>query len=80
MDFNLWNNKINKYILIIIACLLIIYGSILIPEIINWIKKGMPSIVQSMEAGKAHIEYTREFFGIIICLVTLYLIHRGDKK
>lgn len=70
---------INNYILLIIACFLIVYSAILIPEIINWIKKGMPSIVETMEAGKAHIEYTREFFGILICLLTLFIIHRSDK-
>jgi len=69
--------KVPKIVLGIIAGVLIVYAAVLIPEIISWINKGMPSIVESMKAEQPHIEYTREFFGIIICLVALFYLQRS---
>lgn len=70
--------KIPDIVIYIISALLVVYLAVLIPEIISWIRQGMPSIVESMKAEEPHIEYTREFFGIIICLATLFYL-RSSK-
>jgi hypothetical protein len=41
------------------------------PAFAQWISKGMPSIVDSMEASSPHIEYVREYLGLVICLIVL---------
>lgn len=38
-----------------------------IPKMNQWISMGMPNIVESMRAEAPHIEWTREFFGLLIC-------------
>ena len=43
----------------------------LLPDLITWIKEGMPTIAGKMQAESPHIELTREFFGLLICSVTL---------
>ena len=57
-----------------------IYSVILIPEILNWVNKGMPSIVSEMKAEEPHIEYTREFFGLVISLATVFFIQKMNKR
>jgi hypothetical protein len=44
---------------------------ILFPELINWIRMGMPNIAEGMKAEKPHIEFTREFGGLGMSLVVL---------
>lgn len=39
----------------------------LLPDFINWVKMGMPTIAASMKAEAPHIELTREFLGLLIC-------------
>lgn len=39
----------------------------LLPDFINWVKMGMPTITGSMKAEAPHIELTREFLGLLIC-------------
>lgn len=72
--------KIHKYFLIVCYIGLGIYGLILIPEIINWISMGMPSIVSEMKAEEPHIEYTREFFGLLISIMTIYYLQKSNNK
>jgi Transmembrane family 220, helix len=42
-----------------------------IPDFINWIKMGEPSIVETMKAEKPYVELTREFGGLVICVAAL---------
>ena len=42
-----------------------------IPDFIDWIKMGEPSIVETMKAEKPYVELTREFGGLVICVVVL---------
>lgn len=44
----------------------------LLPEFINWLKGGAPTIVDGMKAEEPHIELTREFLGIGISLLVLF--------
>ena len=48
----------------------------LVPDLINWINDGMPTIAGQMKAESPHIELTREFFGLFISSVTLLLYAR----
>ncbi len=43
----------------------------LLPDLITWINEGMPTITGQMKAESPHIELTREFFGLMICSLTL---------
>ncbi len=43
----------------------------LVPDVINWINEGMPTIAGQMKAESPHIELTREFFGLMISTVVL---------
>ena len=42
-----------------------------VPEFIQWLSDGMPTITGSMKAEAPHIELTREFFGLLIIWATL---------
>ncbi len=39
-----------------------------IPDVMDWIKMGMPSIVETMKAEKKYVELTREFGGLLMCV------------
>jgi hypothetical protein len=64
-------------VLMLITC--IINMGFILPEIIKWIKDGMPSIVQSMKATIPTIEYTREFLGLLLCLIACIWVIRVQK-
>ena len=49
----------------------LIWLFMLLPDFVNWIKEGMPSITGSMKAEEPHIELTREFLGLVICMAAL---------
>ena len=48
----------------------------LVPDLINWITDGMPTIAGQMKAESPHIELTREFFGLLISTIVLSLYAR----
>lgn len=64
--------KINRFIIIGAIALFSIWGLLLLPDFWNWLQHGAPSIASEMKASEPHIELTREFLGIIICLATLF--------
>lgn len=51
----------------------------LLPDFINWVQMGMPTITGSMKTEEPHIEYTREFLGLGICMLVLFLNWRKGK-
>ena len=53
----------------IVTCILGIL--FLFPDFINWLNAGAESIVESMKTEKPHIELTREFLGLGVCLLVL---------
>ena len=64
---------------------LILYGLIIIfaitaawyvPNIMQWVSEGMPSIIGSMKASSPYIEWTR-VLGLILCLTILYWLSRS---
>lgn len=52
----------------------------LIPDFISWVQMGMPTIVETMKTEAPHIELTREFLGLVICLGALWWQYRLAKK
>ena len=58
--------------------------SIYIPDFIDWIGSGTPSITGAMKAENQYIEFVREFFGLLICFfamlyVSLKTFARGKR-
>lgn len=41
------------------------------PEFIKWIDLGMPNIATEMKAEAPHIEFAREFLGLLLCVAVL---------
>ncbi len=73
--------KYNSSLILIGLGILSIYTLFYIPDFIEWIKMGMPSIVDTMKAEKSYIELTREFGGLIICdIVLLWQFLQSKKK
>ena len=44
----------------------VIWAATLLPDFINWIRMGEPSIVETMKAETPWVELTREFLGLVI--------------
>jgi len=57
-----------------------VYLIMLLPDFINWLQGGAESIVGSMKADKPHIELTREFLGLAICLAALIFHWRSSQR
>ncbi len=51
-----------------------------IPDIVNWFEDGMPNIASSMKASSPYIELVREFFGLLISLLTMSFYLALSKK
>ena len=41
------------------------------PAFAQWIDVGMPTITGEMKATSPHVESTREFLGLVVCLIVL---------
>jgi len=63
--------KIDRRILLFLVTMFLIYTLSYTPYIIDWIQQGMPSIAEEMKAATPYIEYTREFFGLLISLCVI---------
>lgn len=51
-----------------------------LPDFMNWVKDGMPSIVDSMQAENLYIELVREFLGLVLSEAALVVLWLGAKK
>ena len=71
--------KFAFYLSVLMLTVSVVYMGFILPEIIKWIKDGMPSIVQSMKATIPSIEYTREFLGLLLCLIACIWVIRIHK-
>jgi Transmembrane family 220, helix len=61
----------HKGLLLIAQAGLLIWMAFLLPGFIDWIRSGMPTIVDEMKTTKPHIEIVREFLGLLLALLTL---------
>jgi len=60
------------YVLALFCGFYLIY---LLPDFIDLLQTGMPSITSTMQAETPHVELVREFLGLFICVMALtYLI------
>ena len=54
-----------------------IYAVYLLPDFVNWLRLGMPSITATMQAETPHVELVREFLGLGLCISAfIYLLRR----
>ncbi len=58
----------------------IIWMVTLIPDFIEWINVGMPNIAEHMKAETPYIELTREFLGLVICILGLGFMLRRERR
>jgi Transmembrane family 220, helix len=63
--------RYHKGLLLIGLVALLVWMAFLLPGFIDWIKSGMPSIVDEMKTTKPHIEIVREFSGLLVAVLTL---------
>lgn len=63
--------KSNKWMLMLGLGVSAIWMLTLLPDFINWVRMGMPTIVAHMKAEAPHIELTREFLGLVVCMAVL---------
>ncbi len=63
--------KYNKTFILIGLIPITLFMLDYIPDFIDWIKMGEPSIVETMKAEKPYVEMTREFGGLVICVAAL---------
>lgn len=72
--------RYHRYVIIGGLAVCLIWAVTLIPDFINWIKMGAPTITGSMKTEEPHIELTREFLGLLICGLALgYHLRRLSK-
>lgn len=77
------NFSIPKWVIFVVMFSLIISVAYYLPKAMNWFNEGMPSIIGEMKATSPHIEWMREFLGLIICLLAiiwLYKLELTKKK
>jgi hypothetical protein len=63
--------KSNKYVLWAGIAVCAVWLAFTLHDFIDWVKMGEPSIVSEMKATEPHIELTREFLGVAVCLIAL---------
>lgn len=73
-------NRFAVYLSYFMLIVCVVCMGIILPEIFQWIKDGMPSIVQSMKATIPTIEYTREFLGLLLSLLACVWVIRKHKS
>ena len=69
-----------RYAILGFGAILLIEFIRLMPEFINWINMGSPTITGKMKAESPHVEYTREFLGLLICLLGIGFLYYQSVK
>ena len=72
--------KYNQKVILIGLIPITLYMISYIPDFIDWIKMGMPSIIETMKADRLYVELTREFGGLLICIAALVFEYRQSQK
>ena len=57
-----------------LAVVLLAWMCTMFPGMIDWVRKGFPSIVGTMKAETPHVEVVREFLGLLIAVVCLAVL------
>lgn len=61
----------HTYLLYLGLGIALIWMAALVPGFVSWVKMGMPTITGSMKAESPHVELTREFLGLVLCILVL---------
>lgn len=61
----------NKYVIWVGVATCLVWMSVWLPDFLDWIRIGTPNIAHQMKSETPYIEYSREFFGLVICLIAL---------
>lgn len=61
----------SRYVLWAGIAVCLVWMASLLPEFLSWVKMGLPNIAGEMKTEEPHIEFTREFLGLGICLGVL---------
>lgn len=72
--------KYDKNVILTVIGICIIWMLTLVPGVVDWVEKGMPSITGSMKAESPHVEYLREFLGLFIMILVLLFHYFQAKK
>ena len=51
------------------VCAIELFG--IAPEFAKWVEMGMPNIATEMKTEAPHIEFAREFLGLVLCVLVL---------
>ena len=66
---------------ILLIILFVIWMAPYLPHMKQWLEDGMPSITESMQAESPYIELSREFFGLLLCLLaSFYYFYLSSKN
>lgn len=60
--------------------IIVIWMATLLPDFINWLNMGMPTITGSMKAESPHVELTREFLGLLIAGIAVGWLFISSRK
>lgn len=60
--------------------IIVIWMATLLPDFINWVNLGMPTITGSMKAESPHVELTREFLGLLIAGIAVGWLFISGRK
>lgn len=71
------NKSIYLYALLVFS---IIWMLTLLPNSIQWMQDGMPTIVDEMKASSSYIELVREFLGLLISIIVLAFLLFLERK
>lgn len=72
--------KLPRVFLLISFLLFTVWGLTYIPDFINWLNMGAPSVTGQMKATEPHIELVREFGGLVICLAGIGFLLWQKRK
>lgn len=64
-------DRYNMWVIVLSIGIVLYKMFIWFPALAQWIDMGTPSIVGEMEASTPYVETTREFLGLLICLIVL---------
>lgn len=72
--------KYYKWLILLGLGISLVWMLTLLPDFINWIKMGEPDIVATMKAETPYVELTREFLGLVLCVVVLGFQYIMSRK
>ncbi len=70
----------NKGIIVLSIILMLGWMALLLPDFIDWINMGMPSIIDEMKAEVPYVESTREFLGLFLSFLAMTFHYFQSRK